>query len=106
MYYDFLLRLLHHFHQTPTLALAQRTALHDPHDIAYRALVLLVVSMEAGGLLYELTIDRVLHLPFNSYRDGLIHLVALYHPDPCFAQISFNHFINFLFGATLLARTG
>jgi len=54
------------------------------------------MSVEAGSLLDELTIDGVLHLPFNSYRDGLIHFIALHHPDPCFAQISFNHCISFI----------
>ena len=96
LYVMLLFSLLHNLHQTPTLGLAERTALHDPHDIPYRAFILLVVGMEAGSLLYELTIDGVLHLTFNSYGDGLIHLVALYNPDPCFAQISFNHCFSFL----------
>jgi hypothetical protein len=60
------------------------------------ALVLLIMSVEAGGLLYKLPVDRVLHLPFNRDGDGLIHFVALYHPDPCFTQISFNHCFSFL----------
>jgi len=91
-----LFRFLHNLNQAPALSLAQRTAFHDPHDVTDSALVLLIMSVEAGSLLYKLPVDRVLHLPFNRDGDGLIHLVALYHPDPCFTQISFNHCFSFL----------
>ena len=90
-----LLGFLNDFHQAPPLCLAHRAGLHDLYDIPDGALILLIMSVEAGSLLYELTIDRVLHLPFDSHSDGLIHLIALHHPDPRFAQISFNHCFAF-----------
>src|ERR1700754_966636 len=86
-----LFRLLDDFHQAAALGLAQGTGFHDPYDVPGGTLILFIMSVEAGSLLYELTIDRVLHFPFDRHCDGLIHLVALHHPDPRFAQISFNH---------------
>ena len=40
------------------------------------ALVLLVVSMVLLRLVDELTIDRVLFLPLDSDRNGLVHLIG------------------------------
>src|ERR1700722_15501971 len=80
---NILLGLLNHLDKAPTLGLAQRPAFHDLHHIAYPALILLVMGVEAGRLLHELPVDRVLHLPFDSDGDGLGHFVALYNTDPC-----------------------
>jgi hypothetical protein len=54
--------------------------------------------MELGRFLYELSIDRVLYFPFNSNRDGLIHLVTGNQPGSGLAQISFNHFLSVYIG--------
>ena len=90
-----LFRLFDHFYQAPALGLAQRPAFHDPYHVADGALVLLIMGMEAGSLFYELTIDGVLYLSFDGDSDGLIHLIALHDADPCFTQISFDHFSCF-----------
>src|ERR671934_2602414 len=45
-----LLRLLHNFDHPKTLVAGKRTGFHDPHPVADRALVLLVVGLEAHGL--------------------------------------------------------
>jgi hypothetical protein len=33
----------------------------------------------------EFAINGMLHLPFFSYHDGFVHLVAYYDPDPFFS---------------------
>jgi hypothetical protein len=90
-----LFRFFDDFHQAPALGLAQRATFHDPYDITDGTLILFIMSMEAGSLFYELTIDRVFHFSFYSNCDGLFRLVTLHHPDPRFAQISFNHCFSF-----------
>ena len=95
MFANYLFRLLDDLYQAPPFRFAQRTALHDLHDVSDRALVLLVMGVEAGGFLYELAVDGVFHFPLHGNRDGLVHFVAFNHPDPRFTQISFNHCISF-----------
>ncbi len=82
---SFLLNLLHHFNQSPTLGLAKRASFHDLYNITDAALIFVVMSMELGSLLYELTIDRVLYFSFYRNSNGLSHLIAGNNTYPCFS---------------------
>src|SRR3982750_3167765 len=68
--------LFNHFNKSPAFGLAQRTGFHDLHHITDTALILVIMSMELGSLLNELTVDRVFHFTFNRNGDGFGHLVA------------------------------
>src|SRR5687767_3151875 len=83
-----LLRFLYNLNQSPSLSLAQGTGFHNANSIAYGALIFLIMSVEFGSLLYELTVNRVFYFSFYRYSYGFFHFVAGNHPGSCFTQIS------------------
>jgi hypothetical protein len=90
-----LLRLFNYFYQSPAFSFAQGTGFHNANSIAYGALIFLIMSVEFGSFLYELTIDGVLYSSFNRNSDGLFHSVAGNNPNSCFTQISIKHYKKF-----------
>jgi hypothetical protein len=72
--------LFPHFHQSPTLRLAQRAGFHDLHYIAHGALILFIMRMKLRCLFYELTVDGVFYFPLNSNGNGFIILLLLTTP--------------------------
>lgn len=84
-----LLRLFHDLDEAPTLFLAQRPGLHDPHRVANACGILLVMGHELRGTVDKLPIDRMLNLAVDSDRDRLLHLIADDLADPFLPEISF-----------------
>ena len=82
--------------------LAERTSLHDANCIALAALVLLIVSYELCGLLYELAVHRVLLFSLYCNHDRLIHLVADHNTYSFLAKISFHE--NSIFSSVTLSQ--
>src|SRR5881296_443556 len=76
------LRLLHHFHETPALVLRDRARLHEAHEIAHLALVLLVVDLELVPPANVTAVGGVLHQALDGDHDGLLHAVAHHPADP------------------------
>src|SRR5262245_21577807 len=76
------LRPLQHFHETPALVLRDRACLHEAHQIAHLALVLLVVDLELGPPAHVAAVRRVLHQALDGDHDGLLHPVAHHTADP------------------------
>src|SRR5699024_6636893 len=58
--------------------------------IADAALVVLVVSLQLVGILYNLLVQRMLYMLLNSNHDCLIHFIAYDLADTRFSQISFH----------------
>src|SRR5699024_7008938 len=67
-----LFRFLHDLDESPSLILAQRSRLHNLYGIADAALVVLVVSLQLVGLLYNLLVTGMLSMLLDRNHDGLI----------------------------------
>src|SRR5690554_6082166 len=69
-------RLLDQARHDPPLALADRTAGHDLHDVALAVLVLFVVGEVLLRHGHDLAVERVLEAPLDQYGHGLVGLVG------------------------------
>src|SRR5512146_74255 len=69
-------RALEHFLQRPRLVAGDGAALRDGHDVAFVALVRLVVRLDLGTATQDLAVGRVRHQTLHRHGDGLVHLVA------------------------------
>src|SRR5215470_8819931 len=67
--------LLHDLDHPPALVPRQRPDLHDPDQVADRALVALVVGFEAHAVMDDLLVERVALAVGDLDHDGLVHLV-------------------------------
>src|SRR2546426_7079277 len=85
------LRPLQHFHEPPALVLGDRARLHETHEVAHLALVLLVVDLELGPPTHVTTVRRVLHQALDGDHDGLLHAVADHPADPDLPAITRLH---------------
>jgi hypothetical protein len=61
-------------------------------------LVLFVLSVQLGSLIDKFTVKRVLYLPFDSNRYGLLHFVADHNTYTFLSQISSFHLPIIYFG--------
>ena len=86
-----LLRSFEYLNQSPALALAHRTSLHDPNGITDVAVVVLIVCDELFGLFHKLTVNRVLDTTLHLNGNSLVHFVAFHNPDSRLSKISFFH---------------
>src|SRR6478736_9918536 len=71
-----LLGLLEDLDQTPPLGGAERTGLHDQHEVAHARRAQLVVRLDLAGASDDLAVERVLDPVLDLDHDGLVHLVA------------------------------
>ena len=69
--------------------LTQRTGLHQTDCVAYRALVVFIVSVILLCLVDKFAVNRVFLFPLDFNCDSLITFVARNNPDSLFSQISF-----------------
>src|SRR5438445_2915630 len=100
--------LLHDFQKPPPFVVRQRAGLHDRHPIAHRALVLLIVHLEPGGLADGLLVARVLLQGLHPDHDGLVHPVGDDRAHPRLPHTAFGHAPSSFFRrrAGLAAATG
>src|SRR5574344_983476 len=66
------------------------TSFHDKDGITDSALVLLILSDKLGGLLDELSVQRMFLFTFNGNYDGLVHLIADHYSCSFLTKISFH----------------
>src|SRR5699024_10667609 len=71
-----LLGLLDDLENPPVLGGAQRSRLHDPHEVAHAGLIGLVVRLDLAGAADDLAVQAVLDAVLDLDDDGLVHLVG------------------------------
>src|SRR5450756_238371 len=77
-----LLGLLHDFEQAPALLLGDGARLGDADQVAYAALVLLVVNLELRAALDGLAVQAVSLGRTDLHDDRLVHLVGDHRAEP------------------------
>src|SRR5580765_5367411 len=85
------LRPFDDFHEPPALVLRDRARLHEAHEVADLALVLLVVDLELAPPANVTAVRRVLHQALDGNDDGLLHAVAHHPADPDLPAIACRH---------------
>ncbi len=73
---NLLLCSLYDLNQSPSLILGKRSGLHNLNGIALLALIVLVMSLELVSALYNLAVQRMLNVLYDSNNYGLVHLVT------------------------------
>ena len=93
MYTEFkLLSLFDNFNHSPSLRLRERSGFHYLNGITDATFIVFVVNMDLGGALDDLAISGVLNVVFDSYYDGLVHLIADNLTHSGLSECAFCHF--------------
>src|SRR5437870_9396153 len=79
-------RLLDDLDDAPALVLRERSGLHDPHQVAHAAVVLVVVDLELRPVLHDLLVEGVGLEVGDLHHHRLVHLVGDHPAHPHLAK--------------------